>query len=53
MNKEMGFLYKFGAILSFLSLAGLAEAITGRGDTTISGIMFGVGLLCCLTEYIK
>lgn len=53
MNKKMGIIYKIGVITSFLSLAGFAEAITGRGDTTISGIMFGVGLLCCLTEYIK
>ena len=53
MNKKMGIVYKIGVITSFLSLAGLAEAITGRGDTTISAILFGIGIVFCLTEYIK
>jgi len=53
MYKKMGFVYKIGVITSFLALAGFAEAITGRGDTTISGILFGIGIVCCLTDYIK
>ena len=53
MNKKMGFVYKIGVITSFLALAGIAESITGRGDTTISGILFGIGIVCCLTDYIK
>lgn len=50
--KKLGVIYKIGVIVSFLSLAGIAESITGRGDTIISIILLCVGFLCCLTEYI-
>lgn len=50
--KKLGVIYKFGVVLSFLALAGVAESITGRGDTIISIILLLVGFLCCLTEYL-
>lgn len=46
-------IYNIGVVISFLSLAGVAEAITGRGDYTISSILLAVGLVMCLTGYIK
>lgn len=51
--KKLGVIYKVGVILSFLAFAGIAESITGKGDTTISIILLSVGFLCCLTEYVK
>lgn len=45
--------YRLGVVTSFLALSGIAEAITGRGDITISSIILGVGLVMCLTGYIK
>lgn len=46
-------LYDIGVVISFLALAGVAEAITGRGDYTISAILLGVGICMCLTGYMK
>jgi len=51
--KKLGVTYKVGVILSFLALAGVAESITGRGDTIISTILLSIGFLCCLKEYIR
>ena len=52
MNKT-GIGYKFGVILSFLALSGIAESITGHGSIGISITLFVVGLVLCLTEYIR
>ena len=53
MKKKMGIAYKIGVVVSFLSVAGIAEAITGRGDGSTSTVLFIVGLLLCLIDYIK
>lgn len=46
-------IYKFGVILSFLAMAGVAEGITGRGDTNISLVLLIIGFLMCLVGYVK
>ena len=46
-----GRVYTIGVVISFLALAGVAEAITGRGDYTISSILLAVGFAMCLTGY--
>lgn len=46
-------LYNIGVIISFLALAGVAEAITGRGDYSISIGILIVGFILCLTGYAK
>ena len=46
-----GRVYTIGVVISFLALAGVAEAITGRGDYTISSILLAVGFVMCLTGY--
>lgn len=51
--KKMGTLYKFGVVIAFLALSGIAEAITGHGSMGISITLFVAGLVMCLTEYIK
>ena len=51
--KKMGTLYKIGAVLSFLALSGIAEAITGHGSIGISITLFVAGLVMCLTEYLR
>ena len=51
--KKMGVAYKVGVILSFLSMSGIAEAITGHGELNISIILFVAGLFLCMTGYIK
>ena len=48
-----GRVYAIGVVISFLSLAGVAEAITGRGDYSISIGLLIVGFLMCLTGYTK
>ena len=48
-----GRVYTIGVVISFLSLAGVAEAITGRGDYTISSILLAVGFIMCLAGYTK
>lgn len=45
--------YNVGVIISFLALAGVAEAITGRGDYSISIGLLIVGFVMCLTGYVK
>ena len=46
-------IYSVGVCISFLAMAGVAEAITGRGDTTISMTLFVVGVLMCLFGYVR
>ena len=46
-------IYNIGVVISFLALAGVAEAITGRGDYTISIGILIVGFVMCLTGYVK
>lgn len=53
MKKICNALYNTGVVISFLALAGVAEAITGRGDYLISSFLFGIGLVLCLAGYIK
>lgn len=53
MKKICNALYNTGVVISFLALAGVAEAITGRGDQHISIALLIVGFLLCLFGYIK
>lgn len=53
MKKICNALYSTGVVLSFLALAGVAEAITGRGDQNISITLLIIGFLLCLFGYIK
>lgn len=46
-------IYNIGVAISFLSLAGVAEAITGRGDYSYSIGFLIVGFVMCLTGYTK
>lgn len=46
-------IYNIGVVISFLALAGVAEAITGRGDYIISTAILGVGIIMCLAGYVK
>lgn len=41
-------IYKFGVVLSLLAMAGIAEGITGRGDTYISVVLLIIGFLMSL-----
>ena len=53
MKKILNVIYGIGVCISFLALAGVAEAITGRGDQNISIALLIVGFLLCLFGYIK
>lgn len=53
MKKICNVLYNTGVVISFLALAGVAEAITGRGDQHISIALLVVGFLMCLFGYVK
>lgn len=53
MKKICNALYNTGVVISFLALAGVAEAITGRGDQNISIALLIVGILLCLFGYVK
>lgn len=53
MKKILNTVYGIGVCISFLALAGVAEAITGRGDYTISYLFFGLGVVLCLVGYTK
>lgn len=53
MKKILNAVYRIGVCISFLALAGVAEAITGRGDQNISIALLIVGFLLCLFGYIK
>lgn len=46
-------IYRVGVVISFLAIAGVAEAITGSGDHTISYMLFGLGVVLCLVGYTK
>lgn len=45
--------YKAGVIVSFLSLAGIAESFTGHGNTLAAAIWLAIGFGMVLTGYIK
>lgn len=45
-------LYYLGVIITFLALAGMAEAITGNGSYTAGVIWFIIGMILSLTGYI-
>ena len=51
--RKMGIGYKFGVVLSFLAISGIAEAVTGHGSMGISITLFVVGIVLCLAEYIR
>lgn len=53
MKKICNVLYNTGVVISFMALAGVAEAMTGRGDKNISTILLIVGLILCLFGYVK
>ena len=53
MKKICNALYNTGVVISFLAIAGVAEAITGRGDQNISIAFLIVGFLLCLFGYVK
>lgn len=53
MKKLLNISYRVGVVISFLALAGVAEAITGRGDQNISIALLIVGFLLCLFGYVK
>ena len=53
MKKILNAVYGIGVCISFLALAGTAEAITGRGDQNISIALLIVGILLCLFGYVK
>ena len=53
MKKILNAVYGIGVCISFLALAGVAEAITGRVDYLISSFLFGIGVVLCLAGYIK
>ena len=45
--------YYLGVITTFLSLAGMAEAATGRGSYGAAVIWLIIGLIMVLTGYAK
>lgn len=54
MNKKVrDTIYNVGVVVSFLGLSGIAEAITGQGSHMGSIMIFTIGLLMCLTGYVK
>lgn len=53
MKKVLNAIYNTGVIISVLAVAGIAEAITGRGDYIISTAILGVGIIMCLAGYVK
>jgi hypothetical protein len=46
-------IHSVGAVVAFLGISGIAEAITGHGSGTISTLIFAAGLVMCLTWYVK
>lgn len=46
-------IHSIGAVVAFLGISGIAEAITGHGSGTISTLIFAAGLVMCLTWYVK
>lgn len=51
--KKLNVFTKIGAVISFLAISGIAEAITGRGDRDISVVLFVVGFLIALMGYVE
>ena len=45
--------YYLGVIITFLSLAGLAESFTGHGSTLGALVWFVIGFGMVLTGYVK
>lgn len=45
--------YKLGVVLTFLSIAGIAESFTGHGSTLASAILLALSFGMVLTGYIK
>ena len=45
--------YSFGVIVTFLGLAGISEAITGRGSIMVAAVIFSVGFGMVLVGYTK
>ena len=52
MHKRDG-VYYIGVIVTLLGIAGIAEAITGRGSIMIAAGTFAVGFVCVLVGYTK
>lgn len=45
--------YYLGVVTTFLAIAGMAEAITGRGNYGAAVIWLIIGLIMALTGYVK
>lgn len=52
MHKRDG-VYYIGVIVTFLGIAGIAEAVTGRGSILVAASTFAVGFVCVLAGYMK
>ena len=50
---KMDTIYKLGVVITLLGLAGIAEAITGRGSILVSAAVFGIGFGMILKGYMK
>lgn len=46
-------IYYIGVVVTFLGIAGIAEAITGRGSVMASAVIMSAGIGMVLTGYIK
>ncbi len=53
MRRVKDKIYYLGVVVTFLSLAGLAESFTGHGSTGGSLIFLVIGLLMVIQGYIK
>ena len=53
MRRVKDKIYYLGVVVTFLSLAGLAESFTGHGSTEGAIIFLIIGLLMCIQGYIK
>ena len=47
------FISYLGVIITFLSLAGMAEAVTGNGNYNAAVVWFIIGFILALTGFIK
>lgn len=45
--------YYLGVITTFLALAGMAEAVTGRGSYGAAVVWFVIGFIMVLLGYVK
>lgn len=46
-------IYYLGVVVTFLGVAGIAEAITGHGSVMASAVIMSAGIGMVLTGYIK